>query len=229
VRATVSQLSLTCFHVALAACFLSAASAAAGTTQTQTPAITPAAQNSTKTPAAPAPSAASSANPPATAPRTTAPNSTTNPNSATTAAVDETASTQPASESATEKPKKVWTNEEVSGMTSTISVVGDGKNPKTKKTTQSPANPQYAAGIRQQLQKLQQQMADANKELATLKNFSDGEPVSTSDREFHKSYNSQPIAQQIANLQIKKKDLQSKIDTLLDEARKKGIEPGQLR
>lgn len=30
-------------------------------------------------------------------------------------------------------------------------------------------------------------------------------------------------------LQEKKKDLQAQIDALLDEARKKGVEPGQLR
>jgi hypothetical protein len=30
-------------------------------------------------------------------------------------------------------------------------------------------------------------------------------------------------------LQDKKKDLQSKMDALLDEARKKGVEPGELR
>jgi hypothetical protein len=34
---------------------------------------------------------------------------------------------------------------------------------------------------------------------------------------------------QIRVLQDQKKDLQSKIDALLDEARKKGVEPGQLR
>jgi len=79
------------------------------------------------------------------------------------------------------------------------------------------------------MQKFQDQMADIDKQLVTLKNFSEGEPVATADREFHKSYNNEPIAQQVVTLQTKKLDLQSKIDALLDEARKKGLEPGQLR
>jgi hypothetical protein len=33
----------------------------------------------------------------------------------------------------------------------------------------------------------------------------------------------------MANLEIKKKDLQAKIGALFDEARQKGVEPGQLR
>ena len=114
-------------------------------------------------------------------------------------------------------------------MSSTISVVGDGRSAKGKNTPQTPADPAYIAGARKKLQELQQKMADADKELASLKNFSEGEPVATADREFHKNYNNQPIAQQITNLQAKKIDLQSKIDALLDEARKKGVEPGQLR
>ena len=38
-----------------------------------------------------------------------------------------------------------------------------------------------------------------------------------------------PVNQQIPALEEKKKKLQGQIDDLLDEARKKGIEPGQLR
>jgi hypothetical protein len=45
----------------------------------------------------------------------------------------------------------------------------------------------------------------------------------------NKSYNQTPVDQQITALQEKKKQTQAKIDALLDEARKKGVEPGQLR
>jgi hypothetical protein len=129
----------------------------------------------------------------------------------------------------TTKTKKVWTNEEVSGMSSTISVVGDGRNSKAKAAPQAPPDAQYINTVRKQLEKLRGQMAEADKQLAVLKDFSEGEPVSTADREFHKNYGNQPIQQQIEGLQTKKKDLQSQIDALLDEARKKGVEPGQLR
>jgi len=108
-------------------------------------------------------------------------------------------------------------------------VVGDAKSSKSKNLPQASPDASYISSVRKQLQKLQEQMAQTDKELATLKNFNAGEPVATADREFHKSYNNQPIAQQITNLQGKKLDFQSKIDALLDEARKKGVEPGQLR
>jgi hypothetical protein len=142
------------------------------------------------------------------------------------AAADPSAAPAPA---AAKKTKKVWTNEDVSGISAPISVVGDAKNPKSKNPQQTPPDASYISGVRKQMQKFQDQMADIDKELATLKNFSEGEPVATADREFHKSYNNEPIGQQISSLRTKKLDLQSKIDALLDEARKKGVEPGQLR
>jgi len=135
----------------------------------------------------------------------------------------------PAAANNAKKSKKIWTNEDVPDMGRPVSVVGDGRDAKNKSAAQKPADPQYVATVRKQLEKLRGQLADADKELATLKNFNDGESVGTSDRELHKGYNSQPILQQMANLEIKKKDLQTKIDTLLDEARQKGVEPGQLR
>lgn len=127
------------------------------------------------------------------------------------------------------KAKKVWTNEEVTGISSTISVVGDGRAGKPRSTPQTSADPQYIAKTKLELQKLQAQIVDANKQLATLKSFSEGEPVGSGAQEFHKGYNNQPIEQQRVNLEATKKELQGKIDALLDEARKKGVEPGQLR
>jgi hypothetical protein len=132
------------------------------------------------------------------------------------------------SNASSKKAKKVWTNDDVTGRTGAISVVGNA-NSKSKTTAQTPADGAYISSVKKKLQELQDKMAAADKELASLKSFNDGEPVSTADREFHKSYGNEPIAQQIAALQAKKQDLQSKIDALLDEARKKGVEPGQLR
>ncbi len=127
------------------------------------------------------------------------------------------------------KSKKVWTNENMSDANGPISVVGDGRANKGKSSPPTPADPAYVAKTKKDLQKLQQQIDDANKQLATLKSFSEGEPVGSGAQEFHKGYNNQPIEQQRVNLEAKKKDLQAKIDALLDEARKKGVEPGQLR
>jgi chaperonin cofactor prefoldin len=127
------------------------------------------------------------------------------------------------------KPKKVWTNENLSGANGPISVVGDPKG-KPKPPSSKAANDQYVANVRKQLEKLQQQIAEVDKQLVDLKNFSAGEPTtSASGIKLNKSYDREPIEVQIRALQEKKKDLHSQVDTLLDEARKKGVQPGQLR
>ncbi len=129
----------------------------------------------------------------------------------------------------TKKPKKVWTNENLSGANGPVSVVGDPKN-KPKPPSSKPVNAQYVASVRQQLEKLQGQLADFDKQLVDLKNFSAGEPsTSASGIKLNKSYEREPIEVQIRALKNKKKDLESKVDALLDEARKKGVESSQLR
>jgi hypothetical protein len=131
----------------------------------------------------------------------------------------------------TKKPKKVWTDENLSDAHGTISVVGDSKNAsKAKPGNGKPADTQYIASVRKQLDKYQEQMADIDKQLVDLKNFSSGEPsTGASGIRLNKSYDREPIEVQIRALQEKKKDLQAKSDALLDEARKRGVEPGQLR
>lgn len=129
----------------------------------------------------------------------------------------------------TKKPKKVLTNEDLSKSPGEISVVGDEKN-KQKVIPPKPPNPQFVASLRKQLEKLQKQLDDVNKQLVDLKNFSDGEPSTTaSGVKMNKRYEREPIEVQMRALQDQKKDLQSKIDALFDEARKKGVEPGELR
>jgi len=129
------------------------------------------------------------------------------------------------------KPKKVWTNENISGANGTVSVVGDPKgNGKAKLNPEKPADPQYIANARKQLEKLQSQIDETTKQIADLKNFSKGEPSSSSSGiELDHRYAREPIEVQIRSLEDKKKDLEAKVDALLDEARKKGVEPGQLR
>jgi hypothetical protein len=129
----------------------------------------------------------------------------------------------------TKKPKKVWTNENLSSANGPVSVVGDPKN-KPKPAFSKPANAQYVASVRKQLDKLQGDIADIDKQLVDLKHFSAGEPsTSASGIKLNKSYEREPIEVQMRALQDKKKDLESKVDALLDEARKKGIESSQLR
>ena len=129
----------------------------------------------------------------------------------------------------TKKPAKVWTNEDISHTGGAVSVVGDPKS-KPKPATSKPVNGQYVASVRKQLEKLQGQIADIDKQLVDLKNFSSGEPSTiASGVQLNKKYEREPIEVQMRALQDKKKDLESKVDALLDEARKKGVDSSQLR
>jgi hypothetical protein len=156
--------------------------------------------------------------------------------SSTLAQSPDSASTQPAAQPQdstaqpdAKKPKKVWTNENLSEANGSVSVVGDGKS-KPKVDAPKKANAQYVASARKQLEKLQKQINDVDKQLTDLINFSKGEPsTSPGGIKLGQRYNREPLEVQIRALEDKKKDLQSKMDELLDEARKKGVEPGELR
>lgn len=137
--------------------------------------------------------------------------------------------TQNSSDSSSKKEKKVWTNENLGDAKGTVSVVGGKDAAKAKGHPTKPADAAYVASVKSKLEKMRGDIASADKQIAKLREFNAGEPVGTSEREFHKGYNMQPIDQQIQRLEEKKRDLQAKIDALLDEARKKGVEPGQLR
>lgn len=127
------------------------------------------------------------------------------------------------------RPKKVWTNDDVGSLKDPVSVVGNSKNLGNGGTA-SKADGQYIANARKELQKLQSQLEDTDKQLADLKDFSQGKaPATSGGYQINKGYNRVPVDQQITSLEDKKKQLQDKIDALFDEARKKGVEPGQLR
>jgi hypothetical protein len=127
------------------------------------------------------------------------------------------------------KTKKVWTNDDVNGLNGPVSVVGNSKN-LGKAGSDRKADGQYIANTRKELAKLESQLDDTNKQIADLKNFSEGKaPATSSGYPINKGYNRVPVDQQITSLQDKKKQMEAKIDALLDEARKKGVQPGDLR
>lgn len=127
------------------------------------------------------------------------------------------------------KPKKVWTNDNVGSLSGPVSVVGESKTV-SKTGSDSKADPQYIANTRKQLEKLQSQLDDTSKQLADLTDFSSGKTgITSGGYQINKGYNRVPVDQQISNLQAKKTQLEGKIQALLDEARKKGVEPGDLR
>jgi len=127
------------------------------------------------------------------------------------------------------KPKKIVTNEDLHKSAGELSVVGGAKQKPKKATSQTP-DAQYVASVRKQLDTLQKQIVDVDKQLVDLKNFSEGDPSNNAvGIKLNKNYNREPIEVQMRELQDKKKDLQTKMDALLDEARKKGVTPGDLR
>jgi hypothetical protein len=137
-----------------------------------------------------------------------------------------TPASTPATPTAT--PKKVWTNEDLGGKGG-VSVIGDKRNQNYHMTSNAPADAATVARIKKNLEKLQTQLDDVNAKLKTYKQFQDGEPVSTGARDLSKGYSRTPVDQQITQLQDKKKQLEEQMGDLIDEARKKGIDPGQLR
>lgn len=138
------------------------------------------------------------------------------------------------------KPKKTWTNDNVSDATGVISVVGSANNanpsgkgsrvsPKSGATTES-IDPKVVAGLRDQLHRLQAQLNLVNKQYSDLKAQSKGEAKSAGGLQANTfNYDSSSVEEQLRRLQEKKKRLEDAIDQLLDAARKAGIEPGDLR
>jgi hypothetical protein len=142
--------------------------------------------------------------------------------------------TAPSQDSASATPdakkKKVWTNDDVGNLTGPVSVVGNSKNAgKADPGADGGADSQYIANTKKELAKLQSQLDDTNKQLIALKDFSQGKAPEPTGYQIGKGYGRIPVDQQIANLEQKKRELQDKIDALFDEARKKGVLPGQLR
>lgn len=123
---------------------------------------------------------------------------------------------------------KVWTNDDLP-TTTEPSPRSNGQKKGSKQNTTPGQDSSYTASVKKQLDTLQEQLADTDKQLSGLKSFRNGENVSTAGVDIHQGINRMPVDQQIATLEAKKKKLQVKIDDLLDEARKKGVEPGQLR
>jgi uncharacterized protein (UPF0335 family) len=125
------------------------------------------------------------------------------------------------------KPKKVYTNDDVQPASEgtaaaakpTRSTAPSGKEP----------NAELARSMRAKLEKLEVQIKDADKQIDDLKRFQAGETNGDASHQWHKGYNTTPIPEQIAKLEQKRSQLQVQVEAIYDEARKRGIQPGQLR
>lgn len=126
-----------------------------------------------------------------------------------------------------QKIKKVWTNDDFAP--GSASAAPAAKEAGLPRRSTDHANAQLASQLRGKLEKLQAQWKDADQQLDELKRFQAGELSGDAGRQLHKRYNSAPIPEQIAKLEEKREHLQDQIEAIYEEARKKGILPGELR
>jgi len=135
------------------------------------------------------------------------------------------------------KPKKVWTNDELKSVSGGVSVVGDtnatGTQSESKSAGKSSAgkdlHQKQIDNYRSQIEQLRGQIDAADKTIAQLKNFKGENATPSGGINPNHGYNMVPVEEQVKQLEDKKKQLQGKIDDLENEARKNGIDPGDLR
>jgi hypothetical protein len=157
-----------------------------------------------------------------------------NPN-AKNAATTGTSQTPAAAEK--KKPKKVWTNEEIGSVGGTISVVGDPNKTESASTVQKETHESGADDLktkqieayRDQVRQLKGQIDEADKRIAQLKNFKGENNSAAGGINPNQGYNMVPVEEQVKQLEEKKKQTQNKIEDVENDARKNGIESGDLR
>ena len=140
---------------------------------------------------------------------------------------DTPSSTATSSSTASAKGKKAWTNDDVAAASPGGTVAAKDANSRTPSATG--ANLRLAAERRGKLERLQSQLKGVDTQLDELKRFQAGELSGDAGRRLHKRYSSAPIPEQIAKLEEKRNNWQEQIEAIYEEARKKGMRPGQLR
>lgn len=134
------------------------------------------------------------------------------------------------------KPKRVWTNEEMSGVHGTISVVGDADTVSRKRNSDSESRNDNGAGRQsvvasygEKLRKLREQQDDIDKKIGEYRNFKADNSSPSGGINIQKGYSMTPVEDRVRQLEEKKKQIQAKIEAIEEEARKNGIEPGEIR
>ena len=135
--------------------------------------------------------------------------------------------TDPPPHTAAPKPKKVYTNDDVRPAAPDGTASAKPAHPAAP-SSQEP-NAELARSMRAKLEKLAAQVNDADKQIDDLKRFQAGETNGDSSHRWHQGYSTTPIPEQIAKLERKRSQLQAQVEAIYDEARKRGILPGQLR
>jgi hypothetical protein len=136
----------------------------------------------------------------------------------------------------TEKSKKVWTNEEVGNLQGTVSVVGTGRagehqNQSSQDVYGAGADPRRGKILRYRaaIAELRKKIDAADQRIAQLKNFKANDSSPSGGINPNRGYNMVPLEEQVKQLEAKKKQLLVNIEELENQAKKEGIEPGELR
>jgi hypothetical protein len=155
------------------------------------------------------------------------PGTSATPSTPRTASTDNTTTTKM-------KPKKVWTNDEIGSAKGGISVVGDGKSANSRRPAEE-SNDSYDAhaelvrNYRDQVQQLREQIDAADSRIEQLKNFKGENTSAAAGINMNRRYNMVPVEEQVKQLEERKKKLRAKIDDLEVQAKKNGIDPGEVR
>jgi hypothetical protein len=134
------------------------------------------------------------------------------------------------------KPKKIWTNDEVGSLKGDVSVVG--ANRPAEGQTQSAQNGAGGAAearrgkvqrYRAAIGELRNKIDAADQRIAQLKSFKADDSSPSGGINPNRGYNMIPLDEQVKQLEEKKKQLLASIEELENQAKKEGIEPGELR
>lgn len=144
---------------------------------------------------------------------------------------------QPAASAQSKKPKKIWTNDDMESVKGTVSVVGDpdptpemgGEKGPVASTGANKVHQRQIEVYRSRIRDLRSRIDAADKRIAELKNFKAEDASPSGGLKPYHGYNMIPIEEQVKELEDKKKQLQGKIEDIENEARKNGIDPGELR
>jgi len=134
------------------------------------------------------------------------------------------------------KPKKIWTNDEVGGLKGDVSVVGtnrgtEGKAPSAQNGSGAAAEARRAKILRCRaaIGELRKKIDLADQRISQLKNFKADDSSPSGGINPNRGYNMIPLDEQVKQLEEKKKQLLASIEELENQAKKEGIEPGELR
>jgi len=134
------------------------------------------------------------------------------------------------------KPKKIWTNEEVGSLKGDVSVVGTNRPAESQTQTTSNGSGTAVDPRQGKIQRYRAAIAELRKKIdagderiAQLKNFKADDSSPNGGINPNRGYNMIPLDEQVKQLEEKKQQLLASIDDLENQAKKEGIEPGELR